>query len=177
MEGRDIKKIMKKEKNLYLGNLCKRFYMQVLCEERFLIWKYLHYLRKEEYYITKKSKLLKAFYRRKRNILGNKINLKIMPFYADEQINIHHKGIIVNGQLGKNVILHGSNCIGNNTMGGYKQDEIPKIGDNVDIGYGANIFGKVEIADNVKIGANSLVIKSITEEGTVWGGVPAHKIR
>ena len=55
--------------------------------------------------------------------------------------------------------------------------ELPHLGDRVDIGVGAVIIGNVTVADNVKIGANSVVTKSIDEDGTVCAGVPAHKIR
>ena len=50
------------------------------------------------------------------------------------------------------------------------------MGDNIFIGTGAKIIGEVTIADDVSIGANAVVVKSITEEGTTWGGVPAKKI-
>ena len=38
------------------------------------------------------------------------------------------------------------------------------------------IIGDVTIANNVAIAANAVVVKSILEENTTWGGVPARKI-
>lgn len=37
-------------------------------------------------------------------------------------------------------------------------------------------LGNIVIADDVAIGANVVVVKSITEAGTTWAGVPARKI-
>lgn len=50
------------------------------------------------------------------------------------------------------------------------------IGDNVFIGTGAKIIGDIAIADDCVIGANSVVVKSITEKGITVAGVPAKKV-
>lgn len=50
------------------------------------------------------------------------------------------------------------------------------IGDNVFIGTGAKIIGDISIANNVVIGANSVVCKSIEEPGITVAGIPAKKI-
>lgn len=50
------------------------------------------------------------------------------------------------------------------------------LGNNVFVGTGAKLLGDITIADNVKIGANSVVIESIHEAGTVWAGIPAKRI-
>ncbi|HMP14590.1 MAG TPA: hypothetical protein PKD70_11975, partial [Saprospiraceae bacterium] len=47
---------------------------------------------------------------------------------------------------------------------------------NVYIGPGAKIFGAIQIADNVAIGANAVVNKTFGESGVVIGGVPAKVI-
>jgi serine O-acetyltransferase len=52
----------------------------------------------------------------------------------------------------------------------------PKIGDNVYIGPGAKIFGDIEIADGIAIGANSVVNRSFTEPNIGIAGIPAKKI-
>jgi len=49
------------------------------------------------------------------------------------------------------------------------------IGNNVFIGAGAVILGNIIIADDVAIGANSVVTKSINEPSTTWAGAPARK--
>lgn len=78
-----------------------------------------------------------------------------------KNVNIFHKGIIINHDaiIGDGVRFHGHNCIGNNG----KDNKAPIIGKNVDIGVGSVIIGNVEIADNITIGANSVVTKSFYE--------------
>jgi serine O-acetyltransferase len=52
----------------------------------------------------------------------------------------------------------------------------PRLGDNVYIGPGAKIFGDIDIASNIAIGANAVVNKSFMESGISIGGVPAVKV-
>ena len=51
------------------------------------------------------------------------------------------------------------------------------IGENVWIGPGVKIFGKINIADGIMIGANSVVNKSFNEHDITIAGVPAKKIK
>jgi serine O-acetyltransferase len=52
----------------------------------------------------------------------------------------------------------------------------PTIGNHVVVGTGAKILGAIRIGDNVKIGANSVVLKSVPPHSTVIG-VPARIIK
>lgn len=87
----------------------------------------------------------------------------------DKEVNI-----IVNAEskVGKNCMLHGDNCIGNNG----KTEGCPIIGDNVDIGTGAKILGNIQIANGVKIGAGAVVVKSCLTENATIVGIPAKEI-
>ena len=76
-------------------------------------------------------------------------------------------------RIGENSSLHGANCIGNNG----KTQGVPRIGNNVDIGYGAVIIGDIEIVDDVVIGANAVVNKSVLTPGAVVVGVPARIVK
>lgn len=49
------------------------------------------------------------------------------------------------------------------------------IGDNVFLASGAKIIGDIHIADDVAVGANAVVVKSVEESGITVGG-PAKKI-
>lgn len=139
--------------------------------------KYLLFLRKQEYYINtangnKLKGLLGLYFEGKKNRLGMRLGIEIGPNCFGKGLQIYHVGsIIVNPAVraGENIKLHGANCIGNNG----KTDAVPKLGNNVDIGYGAVIIGDIEIADNVIIGANAVVIESILEEGCTVVGIPA----
>jgi serine O-acetyltransferase len=52
----------------------------------------------------------------------------------------------------------------------------PHLGDNIFIGPGVKVFGDIEIADNISIGANAVVNKSFTESNITIAGVPARKV-
>ena len=60
-------------------------------------------------------------------------------------------------------------------MGGGKN--APQLGDNVYIGPGAILFGDINIANNVTIGANATVNKSFEQENVVLAGTPAKVVK
>lgn len=80
--------------------------------------------------------------------------------------------------IGADVVI-GKNCkIFNGVTLGNKNTEInineqPILGNNVVVGTGAKILGKIFIGDNVKIGANSVVLIDIPSD-SVAVGVPAN---
>lgn len=145
------------------------------------VWKFQRTLRKQEYYLSfsKYKKILFLI-----PIMLNKFSFKhqsiklgfsIPVGVFDEGLSIAHYGTIVvnpKAKVGKNCRIHEGVNIGA-TNGSAKA---PVIGDNVFIATGAKIIGDITIADDVAIGANAVVVKSITEKGTTWGGVPAKKI-
>ncbi len=83
---------------------------------------------------------------------------------------------------GMGVVIGETTIIGNNvtifhgvTLGGVgysKSKRHPTIGNNVVIGAGAKVLGAIDIGDNSKIGANSVVLKSIPANSTAVG-IPA----
>ena len=116
------------------------------------------------------------------NSLSTKLNFFIMPNVFDYGLAIAHSGpIIVNdlAKIGKNCRISVGVNIGVNesinSKGGIDGD-IPKLGDNIYIGPGAKIFGKIIIANNIAIGANAVVTKSFLEKNITIAGVPAKKI-
>jgi len=56
-------------------------------------------------------------------------------------------------------------------------DSAPIIGDNIYIGPGAKLYGKITIPNGCVIGANSVVNKSFEEENVCIAGVPAKIIK
>jgi serine O-acetyltransferase len=78
---------------------------------------------------------------------------------------MHATGVVINGnvEIGKNLIVESGVVIG------AIKRKSPKIGNNVFIGAGAKLLGDISIGDNVKIGANSVVIRNIPNNATVVG--------
>ena len=146
-----------------------------------ILRKYLRYLRKQEYYLntangSKLKGFLAVYYEGKKNRLGTRLGIEIGPNCFGKGLNIYHGGsIIINPAVraGANCSLHGANCIGNNGL----TADVPTLGDDVDIGYGAVIIGKITIANGVKIGANAVVNRSVMEPGCTVAGVPARIVK
>ncbi|PMP00970.1 hypothetical protein BCS95_15090 [Vibrio breoganii] len=96
-----------------------------------------------------------------------------------ENLSMPHPTSIVIGEgvsLGDNVTIYQNVTIGGARKGDWSNGNYPSIGNNVTIFSGAVIIGNIHIGDNVIIGANSVVNKSIPSEKTV-AGVPAKIIR
>lgn len=144
------------------------------------IWKFQRLLRKAEYYNNCKKSLIHKLYTR---ILLFRLHRMSLHLGFSIPINVFgpglciaHRGTIVvnrDARVGENCRIHACTNIGS----GRGSDLLaPKIGNSVYIGPGAKIFGNVEIADNIAIGANSVVNKSFYETGISIAGVPAKKI-
>ena len=121
MTRKEFEEILRYEKKIYIKSTTSGFLLWLYHDERYFFYRYLRMLRYEEYYLTKSSlfaRVMAALYRRKRNAIGNMVDIKIVPFFAGKGVNIHHKGVIINGHVGEDCIFHGRNTIGNNTVGG-----------------------------------------------------------
>lgn len=72
----------------------------------------------------------------------------------------------------------GANCWINQqvTIGYSNENDCPTIGNNVTVCSGAKIIGDVHVGNNVKVGANAVVVKSVPSNVTVVG-VPARIVR
>jgi len=82
----------------------------------------------------------------------------------------HPTGVVI----GASAVI-GSQCYlaGGNTIGQLRgQGDRPVIGDYFFGGTGAKMLGKILIGDRVRVGANSVVIRSIADDNTAMG-VPA----
>lgn len=85
----------------------------------------------------------------------------------------HGMGVVIGetAQIGDRVTIYQGATIG--ATGNEKEfKRHPTIGNDVIIGSGAKILGPVKIGDNVKIGANSVVIKDVPKNCTAVG-IPA----
>lgn len=92
----------------------------------------------------------------------------------------HFGGIIINPgiSIGTNCNLGHGVTIGSGGRGslnGVSLEGVPRIGDRVFIGPGAAIFGPISIGNDVAIGANAVVTKSLPDRAVALG-VPARSV-
>jgi len=81
------------------------------------------------------------------------------------------------------VVIHEDAVIGDDcmimqqvTIGMIGDGEVPTLGNNVYVGAGAKIIGKVRIGDGARIGANAVVTKDVPR-GSTAVGIPAKIVR
>lgn len=111
---------------------------------------------------------------------------QIARFFTGIEI---HPGAKIGRRLfidhGMGIVIGETATIGNDctiyhgvTLGGTGKDKKkrhPDLGDNVLVGCGAKILGPIKIGDNVKIGANSVVLKDVQKNTTIVG-IPGKEI-
>ncbi len=88
----------------------------------------------------------------------------------------HGMGVVIGetAEIGDDVTLYHGVTLGGTTW--QKGKRHPTLGNNVVIGAGAKILGPITLGDNVRVGSNSVVVKSIEAEKTVVG-VPGRVIK
>ncbi|MGH7274607.1 MAG: serine O-acetyltransferase [Nitrospiria bacterium] len=97
---------------------------------------------------------------------------KIGPgFFID-----HGMGVVIGetAEIGESVILFQGVTLGG--TGKERGKRHPTLGSHVVVGAGAKILGGIAIGDHVKIGANSVVLRSVPAHSTVVG-IPAKTVR
>lgn len=118
------------------------------------------------------NKLIKWLYRPTANLyMTHQSKMRVSP----GGILFHHPfSTIINANtIGRGCIIRHNTTIGNTNE---LLDHVPIIGNNVNIGAGAIIIGKICIGDNVTIGAGSVVVKDVPNNCIVAGN-PAKIIR
>ena len=116
---------------------------------------------------------MKYFYTIKLSKLRHKTGIDLEPNVAGAGLHIPHGKIVVNPH---SIIGSGCKILSDVTIGAqgrYDKSGVPIIGNNVFIGSGARIIGDITIADDCVIGANAVVVDSITENGVTVAGIPA----
>jgi serine O-acetyltransferase len=90
----------------------------------------------------------------------------------------HPNGIVVGSTtvIGANCIIFQQVTFGGKLVGDAQKNCYPRLGDNITVFAGAKLIGKINIGNNVVIGANSVVNKDIPPYSVV-AGVPAKIIR
>lgn len=138
-----------------------------------IIWTFERLLRKCEYYENCRHDIIGRLYGKwlkyRYVCLSQKLGFSVGFNLCGPGLCIEHYGmLLINGKCGKNFRV-----IGSAVVGATEDDKTPVIGDNVFMGFGAAIIGDVLVANDVAIGANSVVTKSIMTSNVTVGGVPA----
>lgn len=125
------------------------------------------------YYFSKKCPVIShLYYVISRIIFGAELPPSVK---IGEGVEFAHGGL--------GVVVHKDAIIGDNTkimhsvtIGGKDGAPPPIIGDDCFIGVGACILGDIRIGNNVKVGANSVVLNDVPDNCTVCGA-PARIVR
>lgn len=151
-------------------NSLKKFVVDILYPD--YNYNFVRCLRKLEYCINT-HKLRRYYYHWKHERLQIKSGIELNANCCEKGIFISHGKIVVSSAA---KIGEGCKILSDVTIGGqgrYDIPGVPIIGKRVFIGTGAKIIGNVEIADDCVIGANAVVVHSITESGVTIAGNPA----
>ncbi len=138
------------------------------------IWKWQILLRKSEYHYNNRKKF---FHKLLYHLYYSRFKRTSRQFCSEIPLNVFEKGLVI--WHGENIIVNAKAKVGENfsiSSGcciGQAHEEVPVIGDNVVMTIGSRVLGGIYITNDVTIGAGAVVVKSITEPFTTWGGVPA----
>lgn len=88
----------------------------------------------------------------------------------------HGSGVVIGetARIGDDVTIYQGVTLGGTGFQTGKRH--PTVGDRVTIGSGAKLLGPINVGDNAKIGANSVVINDVPDNTTVVGN-PGHPVR
>jgi serine O-acetyltransferase len=88
----------------------------------------------------------------------------------------HGSGVVIGEttEIGDDVLLYQGVTLGG--TGNERGKRHPTLGNNVVVGTGAKVLGNINIGDNVKIGAGSVVVHAVPAHSTVVG-VPGRVVR
>ncbi len=172
----ELREVLSYEKRQYFNSCFSYLRAFLLRDGKYYIWRYQKSLRVLEYLGTKQKGFMYAIFSRRVNVLGRGIGIELWEGCFEKGLHIYHpNGIVVNSnaKVGKNCILHGNNCIGND---GYSEIS-PIIGDDCELGVGAVVIGNIKIANNVRLAAGAVVIHSIEENFVLVAGIPGKIVK
>jgi serine O-acetyltransferase len=116
--------------------------------------------------------LLIAYFIQRLNLLLHSIDI-VPGAQIGPGLRIDHPvGIVIGGKvsIGVNCTILHQVTLGTRQIDIDKyNDGFPVIGDNVIIGCGSSVLGRVTVGDNATIGAGSIILKEVFENKTVYG--------
>lgn len=144
------------------------------------VWRFEIMLRRHEYYTNCRQTLfvraMRRIYRFRHHRMGLRLGFDISCNTFGPGLRINHTGYLrvhPNARIGEFCDIHQLVHIGQNR----EPDSVPTIGNNVWIGPGVKIYGKITIADDIVIGANAVVNKSFLQKNVTIAGVPAKVVK
>lgn len=155
--------------------ITKQILKDIRCDYK--VFNFIFSLRMHEYYFNKShqsyfDRIALAYWAHRHQSLGYLLGFDIPINVFGPRLRINHWGMIVvngNARIGAFCDIHQGVNIGNHG----NSDDVPEIGNNVWIGPGAKLFGKIHIADGCAIGANAVVNRSFNEPNKSVAGIPA----
>ncbi len=149
-----------------------RIYNLLLMSENAVLRRHQILLRKTEYHINSGHRLLTRIYKMRLERFQMKWRIHIPPNVFGRGLKVMHVGEMhINGmaRAGENCTVHAHTSL---AAAGFS-DGVPTIGNGVVLFMGAIVAGDIHIADNVVIGANSVVTHSVEEANVTVAGNPA----
>ncbi len=88
----------------------------------------------------------------------------------------HGMGVVIGetAEIGDDVLIYQGVTLGG--TGKERGKRHPTLGNNVIVGTGAKVLGSIRIGDHVRIGAGSVVVRSVPDHSTVVG-IPGRIVR
>lgn len=135
-------------------------------------------LRKCEYHHNASG--LKLFHKAAYRVYRYRLERYNRRFCSELKINVFGKGLII--WHPERIIINpnarvGDYCsLSSGVVIAQAHDEYPVVGNHVEFMIDSKALGGITIADDTRIGANALVLKTIETPNTTWAGVPARQI-
>lgn len=174
MDKETLIKLVREDKKYYAPKDISKYILWLIIKPlSYYVYKLLVLNRKFVYYNDKNSKL-KHFYKVLYIKKSKKYSFEFLGAKFGKTPIIYHQNVVVNSnaEIGDNCVFHGNNCIGNKGI----TEQAPKIGNNVDLGFGSSIIGGITLGDDILIGAHTLVNKSYSESNITIVGIPSKKL-
>uniref|UniRef100_A0A832H134 Serine acetyltransferase n=1 Tax=Oscillatoriales cyanobacterium SpSt-402 TaxID=2282168 RepID=A0A832H134_9CYAN len=119
------------------------------------------------------SVLYRMMFRKVRNTYG--IELPYTAKVGRRVIIEHQSAIVIHGscEIGDDCIIRQGVTMGNRYL--ERPFDAPKLGNRVNVGAGAKLFGNIVVGDDANIGANAVVLRDVPPGATAVG-IPAKLI-
>ena len=137
------------------------------------------YLARKMWYLYRGGSIEKAYSKLLYLRIIHKYGCIIFPYAnVGKGFRIAHPTGIVIGKcdIGENFSIYQNCTVGTKHPGDENLNLCPRVGNNVNLYTGGMILGAVEVCDDVSIGANSVVLDSISVPG-IYVGSPAKAVK